>query len=323
MGKPMCTKLSKTKTGVLRYLAILLISSNAFSFEKPIFEEINSFFEKVNSDLFISETDIERFNDQKINSDFMTKVGKINLPYFVFKAQRETNEFVLYIGGIHADEFAPLYFSTRYVFELLNNKSLNFQKNIIYIPLLNIDGFRRGIQKRSYPWRNNGENIDLNRSFYAYDELDQFTSNPENELVIDLIKKYQPKHWVIPHSSLNILDFDGVKDNYAEAWVRDVHLATSRNGGPAIPIEDFRDYAPPRSKKNWSIGKLASHLGDIYSLTFEFSGYGEYPSDNDPDRSMKIAKRKHLGGLKILPGLPSSTMTSTGTPWIPPLFISR
>ena len=79
MGKPMCTKLSKTKTGVLRYLAILLISSNAFSFEKPIFEEINSFFEKVNSDLFISETDIERFNEQK-SILALLKAGKINFP---------------------------------------------------------------------------------------------------------------------------------------------------------------------------------------------------------------------------------------------------
>ena len=129
-------------------------------------------------------------------------------------------------------------------------------KNIIFIPLLDIDGFIDGINKRSYPYRNNGDGLDLNRNFYAFDELPSFESTPENELVIHLIKKYAPKIWVIPHSTLNILDFDGKKDDFSRAWLRDVNEATTMNGGDEIPIQDFRDYAPPRSKKTGQLESL-------------------------------------------------------------------
>ncbi len=264
-------------------------------FEKRTFQEINLFFESVNSNLKLSSKEIDQFNQQKIQTGYITKKHKINLPYFIFPAKKETEQYVLYIGGIHADEFAPLYFSIKYLFHLLSLSKDKFEKNIIYIPLLNIDGFIEGIDKRSYPTRKNGSTKDLNRAFYAYDILHNYKSEPEIELVIKLIKKYRPKYWVIPHSSLNILDFDGQYDEISKQWMRDIHLATSMSGGDAIPIEDFRDYSPPNSKKDWSIGKLANHLGNVYSLTYEFSGPGDYPEDNDPNRYQKILRRKQLG----------------------------
>ena len=78
----------------------------------------------------------------------------------------------------------------------LSNKSMNFQKNIIYIPFLNIDGLDGAFKKKAHG--ETGENIDLNRSFYAYDELDQYTSNPENELVIELIKSINQNIGLFP-----------------------------------------------------------------------------------------------------------------------------
>ena len=296
MGKSMCTKLSVTKTRILRVVVCFLLTLNAHAFDTETFSAINTFFKKVNSNLEFTQEDIRLFDQNKTLSSFVTHKNQIQLPYFIFKSEKPTDEYVLYVGGIHADEFAPLYFSLQYLMEILNNPSnFNFQKNIIFIPLLDIDGFLSGIKKRDYPFRHNGEGIDLNRSFYAFDQLPNYQSTPENELVIHLIKKYAPKFWVIPHSSINILDFDGKKDEIATKWLDDVFQATTARGGEAIPIKDFRDYAPPRSKTNWSIGKLANHLDNVYSLTYEFSGPGEYPAPNDPNRYEIITRRKQLG----------------------------
>ena len=271
------------------------ISLNSNAFEMKEFTKINKFFEQVNSNFRFNEYDIKIFNEHKINSNFISTKYKINLPYFILPAKKQTTEYVLYIGTIHGDEFAPLYFSLKYLTHQLSINKERRNKNIIYIPLLNIEGFIDGINKRRYPYRKDAHGVDLNRAFYAYDELPNFQSTPENELVIYLIEKYKPRYWVIPHSSLNILDLDGKKDDLAKNWVEDVYRATTINGGKEIPIQDFRDYSPPRSKKNWSIGKLANHLNNVYSLTFEFSGPGEYPAPNDPNRYEKIMKRKQLG----------------------------
>lgn len=291
----MRTKFSIAKTGVLRALICLIISSNSYGFDEKIFNQINDFFKKVNSDLFLDKKDIIDFNQQKINSGFITQKHQINIPYFIFNAQKLTNDYVFYIGGIHADEFTPLYFSINYLYELIHLDLSLLEKNIIYIPILDIDGFIDGILDRNYPYRHNGMGKDLNRNFYAFDELPHFKSSPENELVISLIKKYSPKFWIIPHSSINILDFDGLVDETSTKWLQDVHDATTISGGDAIPIQDFRDYAPQESKTNWSIGKLANHLGNIYSLTYEFSGPGKYPEPNAPNRDEIIIKRKQLG----------------------------
>jgi len=291
----MQAKFSNASAGILRALICLIISFSAYGFEQKVFEEINHFFKKVNSDLYLDDAQIEHFNKAKIKSGFITKKHQIDIPYFLFKADQPTPEYVLYVGAIHADEFAPLYFSVNYLFDLMTKSQRSMKKNIIYIPLLDIDGFLEGIVKRGYPYRSNGSGIDLNRSFYAYDKLPHFKSTPENELVIHLIKKYSPQFWVIPHSSINILDFDGLKDDISSQWLRDVHEATTVAGGEAIPIKDFRDYAPPSSLKNWSIGKLANHLGNVYSLTYEFSGPGKYPEADDPNRGSIIIKRKQLG----------------------------
>ena len=91
------------------------------------------------------------------------------------------------------------------------------------------------------------------------------------------------------------MDFDGLLNNEAKQWLLDIYNETVNSGGKPIPIKKHGDYSPPNSKKNWSIGKLAHHLGDIHALTYEFHGHGDYPRDDDPNRYEIILKRKQLG----------------------------
>ena len=189
-----------------------------------------------------------------------------------FSASKKTTETVLWVGGIHPDELAALNSSLALGGELIQNlQEFKLNKNIVYVPLLNVDGLLKGIEARNYGLRNNGINEDVNRTFYAYDEIN-YRSNNEVEFIIALIKKYAPKFWVIPHSAIHILDFDGLYDSLAIGWLNDIHKASTINGGREIPIKRHGNFSPPNSKINWSIGKLASHLGDVRSLTFEFPG---------------------------------------------------
>ena len=84
----MYTKLPNTKGRILRYLVFLFLSFKAFSFDQSTFEKINSFFTSVNSNLEITQKDIQEFNRLKINSGFVTKKHNIEIPYFIFEANK-------------------------------------------------------------------------------------------------------------------------------------------------------------------------------------------------------------------------------------------
>ena len=165
--------------------------------------------------------------------------------------------------------------------------------------MLNLDGWIDGYQKYGYPTRKNGRKVDLNRSFYDPIALPNFRSESETELVMALIEQYQPEYWIIPHSTLNILDLDGPKTPDHLDWLQQIHEGTKYAGATPIPIKFHGVYSPPNSRKKWSIGKYANEMStDNFgpaSLTYEFGGPGEYPRRNDPDRALKISKRKHLG----------------------------
>tara|TARA_B100000925_G_scaffold286420_1_gene264083 strand:+ start:9153 stop:10127 length:975 start_codon:yes stop_codon:yes gene_type:complete len=294
----MQTKLFRAKTGVLLQVVLFLfLGTNSYSFSDQVFQTINTHFKSIGLNRNFSQETIKTFqNRSKFLNGYKSTTFKIPLPYFYFQAEKPTYETILWVGGIHPDELAALNASLALGNRLIKSpKSYKFNKNIIFIPLVNIDGFLKGVKDRNYAYRENAIEQDVNRSFYAYDELSNYKSNNEAEFILALIKKYQPKYWVIPHSSIHILDFDGLYDSLAISWLNDIYEATKENGGEEIPIKRYRNFAPPNSKKNWSIGKLASHLGDIRSLTYEFPGPGDYPSPDNPDRNRIIILRKHLG----------------------------
>ena len=258
--------------------------------------QVNEYFSSINSDFNFSKNDIKKLQEKQSNEiKGFSDLKNIPIPYYYFKSTENSNDTVLWVGGIHADEFAALYSSLKIILDLINEQSQKIEKNILFIPLLNVDGLLEGFNKRGYAYRENGKLVDLNRAFYAFNELPNYKSTSEIEFVINLIKKYQPTYWVIPHASLHILDFDGLYDTVSKNWLEDIYQATVDGGGRPIPIKRFGNYSPPNSKTNWSIGKLAAHLKNIRSLTFEFPGPGEYPSPDTPNRNYIILKRKQLG----------------------------
>jgi len=242
----------------------------------------------------------QTLNDPK-GKVYKTANGR-ELIYLHFQATnpRADTKTLLFIGGIHPDEYVPSLVSLKLLSDLLNNPNLiPDNHNIIFIPFLNMDGWIDGHLLNGYPTRKNANGVDLNRSFYDREALFNYQSEPETEFVLDLVEKFSPEYWIIPHSTLNILDLDGGKLPKYKAWLHDIHQATyGTNSGP-IPIKSHGTYSPPNSKKGWSIGKLANELfkkgTSITSLTYEFGGPGEIPPANDPQRWLKISKRKHLG----------------------------
>ena len=88
-----------------------------------------------------------KFFQQKalFKKDHQSSYYNIPLPYFYFKGN--SNQTVMWIGGVHADEFAALYSSLKLLKHLLS-ESNEQTKNIVFVPLLNIDGLLKGIKKR-------------------------------------------------------------------------------------------------------------------------------------------------------------------------------
>jgi len=292
---------------ILLFLCLKTATASPESYLQTI-NKIEAVFKKLNNGF--------HFDDQHLNyiknnilfiknakqSHYKTKNGHY-LGYFYFPASlpNKNTKTILWAGGLHSDEFTPVLISWKLLLDIFDFPAevLPKKHNLIYVPMLNIDGWVHGSQKYSYPTRKNMNKKDLNRSFYNREKLPHFKSEPEVEFALDLIEKYRPTYWIIPHSSFNILDLDGAKTPEYTSWVDDIFLATTELGGQEIPIKDFPVYASPNRPKNWSMGKLASHLNQlrppIGSLTLEFGGPGVYPSPNDPNYSRKVSKRKHLG----------------------------
>lgn len=269
--------------------------------------KISKVFNALNSSFYFTEQVIDQFKKEaKIlkskNNRIHSSVNNRELIFFHFKPTliNERTKTFLYIGGIHADEYTPFHITQRLISDILLDKQLiSNNHNIIFIPFLNIDGWIDGFKNFRYPTRKNANNVDLNRSFYSRNQLPDKQSEPETEFILDIIDKFNPNYVIIPHSTLNILDLDGSKEQRHLNWLEEIHNLTLRATHGEIPIKSHGTYSPPNSYQNWSFGKLANYLyeieTDITSLTYEFGGPGPIPAPNDPNRALKIAKRKHLG----------------------------
>jgi|GEM_PF-5679813 len=237
---------------------------------------------------------------------YQTKNGR-PLTYYIFEDEGSENKVtVLWLGGVHADEFAPLYATWRMWDSLLSGQTSPPKGlRLIFVPLLNIDGFFTGLahSSRRYPWRENGHGTDLNRAFYHREHFGRLNNNPEIEFALDLIIQYKPTYWIAPHAALNILDCDGSYEQRDKEWIAYVEEQTTVRGGPKIPLQDFPTYGPVNSFKNWSLGRLASmppHGLPTKALTFEFPGPPPsngrpMPAPGSPGYQRAIEERKQLG----------------------------
>ncbi|RAP37167.1 hypothetical protein DID80_04550 [Candidatus Marinamargulisbacteria bacterium SCGC AAA071-K20] len=242
---------------------------------------IVSQFKNLGLSLDLNENDISLLNENaKQHINYLTQkfyasdLGS-SLLYYVFEPHEDSRstKSVLLLGGIHPDEIGPLYTTWKLLLEYLNLKDPSSIKNrIIFVPLLNPDCFIGSGESDFVPTRKKTNGIDLNRDFYNPMEVKSGISDfkPESEIdfLLDIIKTYEPSHFVVMHSPLNFLELDGYCTKEDREWINRVHEESGKCGGSPIPIKKFETYAK-KKHKNWSFGHLIKVLQKT-ALTIEY-----------------------------------------------------
>jgi len=130
---------------------------------------------------------------------------------------------ILFLGGIHGDEWASVSLSYLWLQNLIEQQP-HLRHDWLVVPVVNPDGlFRRPSQ------RTNARGVDLNRNFpspdwqtHAHNWWQQFkrrnpryypgpapASEPETRYVLSLIRNFQPHIIIALHAPYKLLDYDG------------------------------------------------------------------------------------------------------------------
>ena len=220
----------------------------------------------------------QELTDPRTSKPYET-VGKHVLPYYTLDsdvpASAEQSKTVLFIGGIHADEIAPMASAWHMLVELLaKRESLAPGVRVIYAPLTNPDGLISSTRMYGVPTRDNIHGVDLNRNFAH--------GNPETEtrFLIDLIARFHPDTIVSLHGPYDWLDYDGpakIKGadpavvESVQGWLGAIQSAALVH----IPINaNFEIY-------QGSLGQYAGFKLKIHVLTFEYPTKDGSQGEND------------------------------------------
>lgn len=249
-----------------------------------ISKTLNKFIEQfinLRLDLYVTKSEQHLLDSKalqttskKTNKPYYSNLGH-PLIYYVFEPHEESRstKSVLLLGGIHPDELAPLYSTWKLLIDYLREKNPTRIKNrIIFVPMLNPDCFIGSGEGEFVPTRQKENGIDLNRDFYNPADvklhLEDFNPEPEIDFLLQLIKVYDPSHFVAMHSPLNLLELDGYCTKEDREWINRVHDESGKFGGTPIPIKKFETYAG-KHHQHWSFGHLIKVLQKT-ALTFEF-----------------------------------------------------
>jgi hypothetical protein len=253
-------------------------------------------------DEFVFSEEFSQFiadNAQFLSGHERTSLGS---PLFFLKLgnwQDSELPLVFWVGGIHADEFAPSLATWRVLEDLFLGEIDLQNSRVLYIPFLNFDGFIDGYKRTGYPTRENAQGKDLNRSFYSTENLPRGQGPKEVEFVLELAEIYRPYYWVIPHAALGLIDLDSSNKELFKDWASEVAELTAGSPSPVLPYVDFPTYGNPNELTNWSIGRYISSTRfdgkELGGITFEFPGPGTKPDPNAPDYARQVSRRKHLG----------------------------
>lgn len=172
------------------------------------------------------------------------------------KSSLSNGKYLYLLAGVHGDEVEGIYLLK----ELIGAKEIwnKFKIPTIIIPILNVDGYRRGT-------RINAHGVDLNRNLPSLNwskefQEDQFNpgptplSEPENQFLHKLFLKHPPAFAISFHSWKPVLNYNGDCKDVAEF----LHEHNK------YPVESSIGYATP--------GSLGDYLPEKYSapvLTFE------------------------------------------------------
>lgn len=142
---------------------------------------------------------------------------------------------ILIVGVVHGEEPQGKFLIEQY----LKTANLSqFKNNLIFIPCLNPDGFKKGE-------RQNTNGIDLNRSFptknWKISERNQYfggekpNSEPETKFMIDIFEKYSPDIILTIHAPYKVVNYDGPAEDIAQKISSIIGYETSSDiGYPTI-----------------------------------------------------------------------------------------
>ena len=185
---------------------------------------------------------------------------------------------ILFIGGIHGDEYASVSVTFKWLNTLRKHHSGSF--DWLFVPLANPDGL---LQRRSS--RVNANKVDINRNFQPAPDFPEPLahwkkharersryypgeaplSEPETRVIHELIDEYRPSVIVSVHAPHGLLDFDG------EAIVK-----PPRKLGP-LKLRQLGTYPG-------SLGNYGWFVKNTPVVTIELPYAGIMPKKHDIDR---------------------------------------
>lgn len=185
---------------------------------------------------------------------------------------QSNSERILFIGGIHGDEWAAVSLTYLWLQNLIKYQN-QLKNHWLLIPVANPDGLFKRPSTRT-----NAHGVDLNRNFPSPDwsarALDWWTrykhknfryypgphaaSEPETRYLIQLIKHYQPTLIIALHAPFQLLDYDGPH-----------HITIPERIGP-LKLRQLGTYPG-------SLGRYAGEYLKIPVVTIELKSAGKCP----------------------------------------------
>lgn len=175
------------------------------------------------------------------------------------KTDKKQNSYIYLIAGMHGDEVEGVYVLKELQKELEGLDDVTLP--ILSIPLLNIDGYKKGMRVNSHL-------VDLNRNFPSKSWSGEFSkdkynpgseplSEPESQYLVKLFKKYPPKLIIAFHSWTPMLNYNG------EKALPICEFLSARSG-----YEIVKDTIPNHPTPG-SLGEYASEEFDCPVITYE------------------------------------------------------
>lgn len=146
-------------------------------------------------------------------------------------------ETILILATIHGDESAGTALSEMLITTLLAEPALVQGRRVVIVPVVNPDGLAR-------PRRTNANNVDLNRNFDASNWGSSHAgsdplSEPESRALVELWERFQPDRVVSFHQPVNLVDYDGPAEAFAQAVGAAGELRVQRIGSRPGSLGSF------------------------------------------------------------------------------------
>lgn len=198
-----------------------------------------------------------------------------NLKSLHFSTENKQTGRILFISGIHGDEYSAISITYLWMLNMLKYQDKTTQ-HWLFLPLTNPDGLYRKPATRI-----NANNVDLNRNFPSpdWDELaldywkkyykrnkrrfpgNQANSEPETQWLVHLIDEFKPDAIISVHAPYGLVDYDGPE-----------YAIPNKIG--ALKHRELGTYPG-------SLGRYAGEYLKIPVLTLELRAAGSMPTDEE------------------------------------------